>query len=95
MIAENLAKALGGHRAGAGWMARPVGDPAGCTDFVKYDHHSASSTSLFCASSAMWVAEKLLGLRQPVGAPAHRGTAVETGVTHGLLTFAPICSSAR
>jgi hypothetical protein len=33
----------------------------------------------------MWVLEKVLGLRQPVGAPAHRGTAVETGITHGLL----------
>ena len=66
-------------------MARPFGDPAGCMDVIKYDHHSASSTSLFCASPAMWVAEKLLGLRQPVGAPAHRGVAVEDGVTHGLL----------
>ena len=85
MTAENLAKVLGGHRAGTGWMARPVGDPAGCRDGIKYDHHSASSTSLFCASPAMWVAEKLLGLKQPVGAPAHRGVAVEDGVTHGLV----------
>jgi hypothetical protein len=53
---------------------------------VKYDHHSASSSNLFCASPAMWVAEKLLGLRRPVGAPAHRGIAVEDGVMHGLLT---------
>jgi len=47
---------------------------------INYDHHSASSTRLFCASPAMWVAEKLLGHRQPVGAPAHRGIAVEGGV---------------
>jgi hypothetical protein len=33
----------------------------------------------------MWVLEKVLGRRQPVGAPAHRGSAVEDGVTHGLL----------
>ena len=33
----------------------------------------------------MFVLEKVLGHRQPVGAPAHRGTAVEDGVTHGLL----------
>jgi hypothetical protein len=50
-----------------------------------YDHHSAHSVNLFCASTAMWVLEKLLGLRQPVGAPAHRGVAIENGVTHGLM----------
>jgi hypothetical protein len=52
---------------------------------VNYDHHSAHSVNLFCASTAMWVVEKVLGLRQPVGAPAHRGVAVENGVTHGLM----------
>jgi hypothetical protein len=29
--------------------------------------------------------ERVLGLKQPVGAPAHRGTAVEAGVAQGLL----------
>jgi hypothetical protein len=29
--------------------------------------------------------ERVLGIRQPVGAPAHRGTAVEAGVTLGLM----------
>jgi hypothetical protein len=33
----------------------------------------------------MFVLERILGERQPVGAPAHRGTAVEDGVTAGLL----------
>ena len=33
----------------------------------------------------MWVLEKVLGLKQPVGVPAHRGVAVEDGVTLGLL----------
>ena len=33
----------------------------------------------------MWILEKMLGLRQPVGVPAHRGVAVEDGVTLGLL----------
>src|SRR5215475_11426625 len=56
-----------------------------CTHAIGYDHHSASSASLFCASPAMWVLEKILGVRQPVGAPAHRGAAVEYGVTHGLM----------
>jgi hypothetical protein len=33
----------------------------------------------------MFVLERILGRRQPVGAPAHRGTAVEDGVTAGLI----------
>jgi hypothetical protein len=52
---------------------------------VKYERHSPSALNLFCASPAMFVLEKVLGRRQPVGAPAHRGTAVEDGVTAGLL----------
>lgn len=52
---------------------------------MKYERHSPSSLNLFCASPAMFVLEKVLGKRQPVGAPAHRGTAVEDGVTHGLM----------
>src|SRR5918993_2226628 len=47
--------------------------------------HSPSSLNLFCASPAMWVLERVLGKRQPVGVPAHRGAAVEAGVTHGLM----------
>jgi hypothetical protein len=50
-----------------------------------YTRHSPSALNLFCASPSMFVLEKILGHRQPVGAPAHRGTAVEDGVTHGLL----------
>jgi hypothetical protein len=52
-------------------------------NFIK--HHSPSSLNLFCASPAMWVLEKVIGVRQSVGSPAHRGTAVEEGVTVGLL----------
>lgn len=52
---------------------------------MKLTRHSPSSLNLFCASPAMWVLERVLGHRQPVGVPAHRGTAVEAGVTHGLL----------
>jgi hypothetical protein len=51
--------------------------------FIK--HHSPSSLNLFCASPAMYVLEKVIGVRQTVGAPAHRGIAVEEGVTLGLL----------
>jgi len=52
---------------------------------MKYERHSPSSLNLFCASPSMFVLEKIMGLRQPVGAPAHRGTAVEDGITFGLL----------
>lgn len=33
----------------------------------------------------MYILERVLGQKQPVGAIAHRGTAVEHGVAHGLL----------
>lgn len=51
---------------------------------MKFTRHSPSSLNLFAASPAMFVLEKIIGMRQPVGAPAHRGTAVEDGVTAGL-----------
>lgn len=50
-----------------------------------FKRHSPSSLNLFCASPALFVLEKIIGRRQPVGSPAHRGTAVEDGVTAGLL----------
>jgi hypothetical protein len=52
---------------------------------IGFKRHSPSSLNLFAASPAMFVLEKILGHRQPVGSPAHRGTAVEDGVTHGLM----------
>jgi len=52
---------------------------------MKFERHSPSSLNLFCASPSMFVLEKVLGKRQPVGSPAHRGTAVEEGVTVGLM----------
>jgi hypothetical protein len=52
---------------------------------VDYKHHSPSSLNLFAAQPSMWVLEKCLGLKQPVGVPAHRGSAVESGVTYGLM----------
>jgi CRISPR/Cas system-associated exonuclease Cas4 (RecB family) len=52
---------------------------------VKTTRHSPSSLNLFCASPSMFVLERILGQRQPVGAPAHRGTAVEAGITLGLM----------
>lgn len=51
-------------------------------------HLSPSSLNTFVASPAMFVLDKLLKRRGKVGAAAHRGTAVETGVAHGLATGA-------
>lgn len=63
---------------------------------MKITRHSPSSLNLFCASPSMFVLEKIMGRRQPVGAPAHRGTAVEHGVAIGLLDPAAridVCAS--
>jgi len=49
-----------------------------------YYRHSPSALNLFAAAPAMFVLEKILGLKQVVGVPAHRGVAVEAGVAHGL-----------
>lgn len=50
--------------------------------FAKHgiQHLSPSSLNLFAACPALWVMERLMGRRGPVGAAAHRGTAVEEGV---------------
>lgn len=52
---------------------------------LEYERHSPSALNLFAASPAMFVLERVLGRKQPVGAPAHRGVAVEEGVTAGLV----------
>lgn len=49
-----------------------------------YPRHSPSALNLFAASPAMFVVERILQRKQPVGVPAHRGVAVEDGVTKGL-----------
>jgi hypothetical protein len=51
---------------------------------TEYERHSPTSLNLFAASPAMFVLERVLGRKQPVGSPAHRGVAVEDGVTAGL-----------
>lgn len=48
------------------------------------DYYSPSECNLYAAEPAMWVLEKVLGHKQPVSVPAHRGVAVEDGVTAGL-----------
>jgi len=67
-------------------MARPWGSQV--SPFERHDitHLSPSSLNLFVSAPAVWVLEKVLKRRQPVGCAAHRGTAVEDGITHGLTT---------
>lgn len=48
-------------------------------------HLSPSQINLFCTAPALWVMEKLLKIRSPVGAAAHRGTAAEDGIVAGLM----------
>lgn len=48
-------------------------------------HLSASSLNTWAAQPALWVMERLLKKSAPVGSAAFRGTAIEAGVTAGLL----------
>lgn len=48
-------------------------------------HLSVSTINVFAAQPALFVMEKLLKRRGPVGAAAHRGTAAEAGIVMGLL----------
>lgn len=47
-------------------------------------HLSASQLNTFSAAPSLWVMEKLLKVKGRVGCSAHRGSSVETGVSHGL-----------
>jgi hypothetical protein len=48
-------------------------------------HLSPSSIATFAAQPALWIMEKLLKKRGPVGCAAHRGSAAEAGIAHGLI----------
>src|SRR5262245_37882408 len=48
------------------------------------NHLSVSSLNLWAAAPGIWVMERLLGRKAPVGASAHRGTAVEAGIVLAL-----------
>jgi len=52
------------------------------------EHLSPSTCNLFIGSQAAFVLFKLLKKPNLVGAAAHRGTAVEAGIAHGLTTGA-------
>lgn len=47
-------------------------------------HLSVSTLNLFQNATGLFIIEKLLGKRQPVGCAAHRGNAVEAGIVMGL-----------
>ncbi|HXT26162.1 MAG TPA: PD-(D/E)XK nuclease family protein [Candidatus Eisenbacteria bacterium] len=49
-----------------------------------YLRHSASKLNLYAECPSMFIAEYVIGEKQSVGSPAHRGVAVEDGVSHGL-----------
>ena len=49
------------------------------------DHLSPSALNLWAAAPALWVMERLLGRRSPIGAPAARGRAAEHGIHMGLM----------
>lgn len=49
------------------------------------DHISVSQLNLWAAAPGIYVMERLLGHKTPVGAAAHRGSAVEAGVIAGLM----------
>lgn len=51
-------------------------------------HLSASQINLFAAAPSLWVLEKLLKVRGRVGCSAHRGSSVESGISHGLFDHA-------
>jgi hypothetical protein len=50
MIAESIAKALGGHRAGATWMARLLGDPAACSIPTPHPYGPCRARPATCSS---------------------------------------------
>jgi hypothetical protein len=64
---------------------RPVGIGRSGNDMFKFKRHSPSSLNLFAAAPSLFVLEKIMGHRGSVGPAAYRGTAVESGVAHGLV----------
>src|SRR5215467_14152765 len=47
-------------------------------------HLSASQLNMWVSEPGLWIIEKLLKRSVPVGAAAHRGSAIERGIEHGL-----------
>jgi len=49
------------------------------------ERHSPSSLNAYAAQPALYVLERIFGKRGPPSCAMHRGTAIETGIVHGLL----------
>ena len=65
-------------------------DPLASFVSHRIPHLSASSCNLWAAAPALWVLKYLYRYTDTVGAAAHRGTASEAGIAHGLATGAPL-----
>lgn len=63
--------------------------------FAKFgiEHLSPSTCNLFVSSPAMFVMQKVMKIRTSVGAAAHRGTAVEVGIAHALITGSGVAAA--
>jgi len=63
--------------------------------FAKFgiEHLSPSTCNLFVSSPAMFVMQKVMKIRTSVGAAAHRGTAVEAGIAHALITGSGVAAA--
>lgn len=61
---------------------------AGVSDYFK--HLSVSNVNGFISWRSKWYLERIAKAALPMGPEAHRGTAVEHGVTHGLIQGAPL-----
>lgn len=61
---------------------------AGVSDYFK--HLSVSNVNGFISWRSKWYMEKIAGVKTPMGPEAHRGSAVEHGVTHGLIQGAAL-----
>jgi hypothetical protein len=80
---SSLGLAVAGGREGGASGGLPPLTSAAARHGLK--HFSASSCNLFQTDPALFVMEKLMGIRSPVGCAAHRGTAAEAGIAVGLM----------
>lgn len=61
---------------------------AGCPDYFK--HLSVSNVNGFISWRSKWYLERIAGFKSVMGPEAHRGSAVEHGVAHGLIYPVPV-----
>ena len=63
-------------------------------DLHHIEHLSASSLNTAAAQLSVWVLERLLDKRAPVGAAAHRGSAIKAAWSWGCFTRRSLLSNA-